>query len=73
LYYFLLLDENLDKISKKIMSGLDRVEGTFLGKDITFLSLNIRGVHTNILMGPALIFNSNDSTDFLLFKTARWS
>ena len=37
LIFEFFLDENLDKISQKIIAGLDRVEGNFIGKGIEFI------------------------------------
>ena len=55
-----LSDEQLDKISKKIMSGLEKVEGSFMGKDITFLSVDIEEVaDLGIANVPSLVYFKN--------------
>merc|ERR1719209_1741323 len=52
--------ETMDKISKKIINGLDKVEGNFIGKDITFLSVDIDEVpDIEITSVPSLIYFNN--------------
>jgi len=52
--------ETMDKISKKIINGLDKVEGNFLGKDIEFLSVDIDEVpDIEITSVPSLIYFKN--------------
>ena len=54
------LDETMDKISKKIINGLDKVEGNFIGKDIQFLSVDIDEVpDIEISSVPSLIYFKN--------------
>ena len=53
-------DENLDKIAKKIINGLDKVEVTFGGKDIVFLSVDIDEVpDLEIASVPSLVYFKN--------------
>ena len=53
-------DETMDKISKKIINGLDKVEGNFIGKDIQFLSVDIDEVpDIEISSVPSLIYFKN--------------
>ena len=53
-------DENLDKIAKKIINGLDKVEVTFGGKDIVFLSIDIDEVpDLEIASVPSLVYFKN--------------
>lgn len=50
----------MDKISKKIINGLDKVEGSFLGKDIEFISVDIDEVpDIEISSVPSLIYFKN--------------
>ena len=50
----------MDKIAKKIINGLDKVEATFKGKDIIFLSVDIDEVHDlEISAVPSLIYFKN--------------
>jgi len=52
--------ETMDKISKKIINGLDKVEGSFIGKDIQFLSVDIDEVpDIEIASVPSLIYFKN--------------
>jgi len=52
--------ETMDKISKKIINGLDKVEGSFLGKDIEFISVDIDEVpDIEISSVPSLIYFKN--------------
>jgi len=52
--------ETMDKISKKIINGLDKVEGNFIGKDIHFLSVDIDEVpDIEIASVPSLIYFKN--------------
>jgi len=52
--------ENLDKIAKKIINGLDKVEVTFGGKDIVFLSVDIDEVpDLEIASVPSLVYFKN--------------
>jgi len=52
--------ETMDKISKKIINGLDKVEGNFIGKDIQFLSVDIDEVpDIEISSVPSLIYFKN--------------
>jgi len=52
--------ETMDKISKKIINGLGKVEGNFLGKDIEFLSVDIDEVpDIEITSVPSLIYFKN--------------
>ena len=53
-------DENLDKIAKKIINGLDKVEVTFGGKDIVFLSVDIdEAPDLEIASVPSLVYFKN--------------
>ena len=55
-----ILDETMDKISKKIVNGLDKVEGHFLGKDIHFLAVDIDEVpDLQVASVPSLIYFKN--------------
>ena len=57
---WVILDETMDKISKKIINGLDKVEGNFIGKDIHFLSVDIDEVpDIEIASVPSLIYFKN--------------
>ena len=50
----------MDKISKKIVNGLDKVEGSFLGKDIHFLAVDINEVpDLQVASVPSLIYFKN--------------
>ena len=50
----------MDKISKKIINGLDKVEGSFLGKDIHFLAVDIDEVpDIEVASVPSLIYFKN--------------
>jgi len=52
--------ETMDKISKKIVNGLDKVEGSFLGKDIHFLAVDINEVpDLQVASVPSLIYFKN--------------
>jgi len=52
--------ETMDKISKKIINGLDNVEGHFLGKDIHFLAVDIDEVpEITVASVPSLIYFKN--------------
>ena len=56
----LILDQTMDKISKKIVNGLDKVEGHFLGKDIHFLAVDIDEVpDLQVASVPSLIYFKN--------------
>ena len=53
-------DETMDKIAKKIVNGLDKVEGNFLGKDIQFLAVDIDEVpDIQVASVPSLIYFKN--------------
>jgi hypothetical protein len=53
-------DQNMDKIAKKIINGLDKVEETFSGKDIVFLSVDIAEVpDLPVASVPSLIYFKN--------------
>lgn len=50
----------MDKIAKKIVNGLDRVEGNFIGKDIQFLAVDIDEVpDIEVASVPSLIYFKN--------------
>lgn len=50
----------MDKISKKIINGLDKVEADFSGKDIVFLSVDIAEVpDLEVSSVPSLIYFKN--------------
>ena len=50
----------MDKIAKKIVNGLDKVEGNFLGKDIQFLAVDIDEVpEIQVASVPSLIYFKN--------------
>eukprot|EP00092_Neocalanus_flemingeri_P014639 GFUD01015795.1.p1 GENE.GFUD01015795.1~~GFUD01015795.1.p1 ORF type:complete len:1842 (+),score=695.57 GFUD01015795.1:98-5623(+) len=52
--------ETMDKISKKIINGLDKVEGNFIGKDIQFLAVDIDEVpDIEVASVPSLIYFKN--------------
>ena len=54
------VDETMDKIAKKIVNGLDKVEGNFLGKDIQFLAVDIDEVpEIQVASVPSLIYFKN--------------
>ena len=54
------VDETMDKIAKKIVNGLDKVEGNFLGKDIQFLAVDIDEVpDIQVASVPSLIYFKN--------------
>ena len=60
LFTFKLSDANLDKIAKKIINGLDKVEEAFGDKDIVFLSVDIDEVpDLEIASVPSLIYFKN--------------
>ena len=60
LQFIPFLDETMDKISKKIVNGLDKVEGNFLGKDIHFLAVDISDVpDIQVASVPSLIYYKN--------------
>lgn len=53
-------DENMDKIAKKIINGLDKVEAHFGTKDIIFLSVDIDEVpDLEVSSVPSLIYFKN--------------
>ena len=57
----MILDDKMDKISTRILAGLQRVEtDNFQGKDIVFLSMNAEGI-TDIEMPtlPSLVYFKN--------------
>jgi len=52
--------QTMDKIAKKIVNGLDRVEGNFIGKDIQFLAVDIDEVpDIEVASVPSLIYFKN--------------
>ena len=60
LFTFESSDANLDKIAKKIINGLDKVEEAFGDKDIVFLSVDIDEVpDLEIASVPSLIYFKN--------------
>ena len=57
----------MDKIAKKIVNGLDKVEGNFLGKDIHFLAVDIDEVpDIQVASVPSLIYFKNNICIFLI-------
>ena len=59
--YYLTLDEKMDKIAERILSGLQRVENEhFQGKDLVFLNMNAQDI-TDIPIPtvPSLIYFKN--------------
>ena len=60
IFTFKSSDANLDKIAKKIINGLDKVEEAFGDKDIVFLSVDIDEVpDLEIASVPSLIYFKN--------------
>ena len=57
----MILDDKMDKISTRILAGLQRVESeNFLGKDLVFLNMNAEGItDISIPTLPSLIYFKN--------------
>ena len=61
----IFVDENLDKISKKIISGIVKVEGHFSEKDIKFLTVDANDIpELKLPTVPSLVYFKNGQPTF---------